>query len=175
MSDDYVIELAAPTQIAALAAIELSAATLFRGWDVPDAIMRETTPPSVLRAAQACGLLWVAVDRDGDPLGFTYVEATPNRVHLEELDVHPDWGRRGIGTALIREVERWAVANGRRQLSLTTFRDVPWNAPFYQRLGFETIAAADLDADLAERLEAEARRGLDPARRVAMRKRLRAV
>jgi GNAT superfamily N-acetyltransferase len=160
-------------QIAALPAIERAAAERFRGWNVPDAIMREATPSSIFEAARAGGLLWVALDRGGNPVGFAYVESTPRRVHLKELDVHPDHGRRGIGTALLRAVERWAIASERSEITLTTFRDVPWNAPFYEALGFELVAPADLDAELKERLDAEAERGLDPARRVAMRLRLR--
>ncbi len=173
MLNDYTVERATAAQIAALPAIERAAAKRFRGWNVPDAIMREATPSSVLQAARAAGLLWVALDRGGDPVGFVYVNAAPRRVHLQELDVHPDHGRRGIGTTLFRAVERWAIASGRREITLTTFRDVPWNAPFYDTLGFELVAPTDLDAELKERLDAEAERGLDPARRVAMRMRLR--
>lgn len=173
MPNDYTVERATAAQIAALPAIERAAAERFRGWDVPDAIMREATPSSVLQAARASGLLWVALDRGGDPVGFAYVKSASKRVHLEELDVHPDHGRRGIGTALLRVVERWAIASERCEITVTTFRDVPWNAPFYEAVGFEMVAPADLDAELKERLHAEAERGLDPARRVAMRMPLR--
>lgn len=171
--NDFAIERATAAQIAALPAIERAAAERFRGWNVPDAIMQEATPCSVLQAARAAGLLWVALDRGGDPVGFVYVESASQRAHLKELDVHPDHGRRGIGTALVRAVEHWAMASGCSEVTLTTFRDVPWNAPFYERLGFEIVAPADLDAELKERLDAEAERGLSPARRVAMRMRLR--
>jgi hypothetical protein len=51
-------------------------------------------------------------------------------------------------------------------VTLTTFRDVPWNAPYYERLGFQAIA--DNSPGLAEIMREEASRGLDPATRVAM-------
>lgn len=54
-------------------------------------------------------------------------------------------------------------------MTLTTFRDVPWNAPFYARAGFRELAAAELSPELAELVREEAARGLDPERRVVMR------
>ena len=59
---------------------------------------------------------------------------------LEQLAVHPDHARRGLGTALVqaaREEARWA---GHDRLSLTTYRDVAFNEPFYRRLGFAEVA-----------------------------------
>jgi len=53
-------------------------------------------------------------------------------------------------------------------LTLTTFRDVPWNAPFYARLGFVEIAEPEEHLRLSSELENEARAGLKPAQRVAM-------
>jgi hypothetical protein len=51
---------------------------------------------------------------------------------------------------------------------LTTFRHLPWNAPFYQKVGFRILEKANLDEQLAEILEEEAK-GLDITKRVAMR------
>jgi N-acetylglutamate synthase-like GNAT family acetyltransferase len=90
-------------------------------------------------------------------------------VHLAEIDVHPEHGRRGIGTQLVKAVCQWAVANGYRSVTLTTFREVPWNMPFYERLGFEEIPAAELTPGLIAIIEEETNRGLDPERRVPMR------
>jgi hypothetical protein len=66
-------------------------------------------------------------------------------------------------------VLRWAQRRGHLAVTLTTFRDVPWNMRFYARLGFEEIQAATLSPTLRAVLEDEVRRGLDPVRRVAMR------
>jgi hypothetical protein len=54
---------------------------------------------------------------------------------------------------------------------LTTFRDVPWNMPFYARVGFEVIPPEQLSPALCSVVEEESRRGLDRTRRVAMRRR----
>jgi GNAT superfamily N-acetyltransferase len=77
----------------------------------------------------------------GDPpIGFASVGLIDRVAHLWQLAVDPDEGRRGYGTALVRAVCAWARANGDGAVTLTTFRDVAWNGPFYARLGFRTLA-----------------------------------
>ena len=88
--------------------------------------------------------------------------------HLEELDVLPAWGRRGIGTALVHAVVEWARGEGFAMLTLRTFRDVAWNAPFYERLSFAALDADAGSAALRELPEVERRLGFDLARRVTM-------
>jgi predicted N-acetyltransferase YhbS len=95
--------------------------------------------------------------------------------HLEELDVLPSHGRRGLGAALVRTACDWAAASGYARITLTTFRAVPWNMPFYARLGFTEIPRRLLRPELAAVVAAEARRGLDPAARVVMEFRTRHV
>jgi GNAT superfamily N-acetyltransferase len=90
--------------------------------------------------------------------------------HLEEIDVAPAHGRQGLGTRLVSQVCEWAAANRYASVTLTTFRDVPWNMPFYARLGFDIVSSARLSPALLAVVEDETRRGLDPARRVVMRR-----
>jgi GNAT superfamily N-acetyltransferase len=174
MHAGYTIHLATAAHVAALPGIESKAAARFAGWHVPRAVLIKTTSLPALAAAQATGQLWVALSRSDDPVGFGLVEALGTRLHLEELDVLPDHGGRGIGTALVDEIERWARLNRFREIALTTFRDVPWNAPFYQKLGYEIVDEPRLDAVLRRWLKDDGARGLDQTRRVAMRKRLEA-
>ncbi|MBW4457630.1 MAG: GNAT family N-acetyltransferase [Nostoc indistinguendum CM1-VF10] len=54
-----------------------------------------------------------------------------------QIDVAPEHGQRGIGSALVGTVCTWAKQQGYRIVSLSTFRDIPWNAPFYSKLGFQ--------------------------------------
>ena len=151
-----------------IAPIELAAARLLVG-HAPDAVLEEVTANEVLEAAQRDGRLWVALS-DDVPVGFALVEMLePDTVHLEEIDVHPDHGRRGLGTQLVRRVCQWAKTRGLGAVTLTTFRDVSWNMPFYARLGFEEVPADEFSPAIHETLDDEARRGLDPGRRVVMR------
>jgi GNAT superfamily N-acetyltransferase len=164
----YAIARARPSDLAALAAIELAAAALLEG-HAPASVLRETTSEAALRAAQAAGRLWVALEGDA-PVGFALVEVLPSgRPHLQELSVDPRHGRRGVGSALVRAVCEWTRRSAAGEITLTTFRDVPWNLPFYARLGFEEIPRAELGPELAGLVREEARRGLDPERRAAMR------
>lgn len=163
---------ARPSDVAALAAIERAAARLLAG-HAPPSVLAETTDEAELRSALSDGRLWVA--RDGDAaVGFALVELlSPRRAHLEEVDVLPSHGRRGLGAALVRAVCAWAERRGCAEVTLTTFRDVPWNMPFYTRLGFVEVPGAALDAEMEEIVRDEAARGLARDRRVVMRRTLR--
>lgn len=172
MDPRYTITLALPQHLGAVARIELSAAVLLRG-HAPDTVLEESTPMNEARQAQQAGRLWVAL-ADERPVGFALVRMlAADLPHLEEMDVIPEHGRRGLGTALLRTVLEWARHSAYDEVTLTTFRAVPWNMPFYARLGFEEIPADELRPQLKSIVQDEAARGLDPARRVVMRHRLR--
>jgi GNAT superfamily N-acetyltransferase len=174
MKGAYRVAPAAPEHLCSLPQIERSAASLF-GDAVPAQLLETVAAPSVFAAAQRDGLLWVAVGPGGEPVGFARVESAGRRAHLAELDVLPAHGRRGVGTALVQTVESWAVANGFSELTLTTYREFPWNEPFYAGLGFDVVSQSDLDRELMQRFDQEAGMSSERARRVAMRKGLRTV
>ena len=164
----YRVVLARPHDLPLIPAIELAAAQLLTG-HAPPAVLRETTSPFELRKARRGGRLWVAL-ADEAPVGFAHVVVHERNVaHLEEVDVHPDHGRRGVGRQLVQTVCAWATSHGLDAVTLTTFRDVPWNMPFYARLGFEPVDPDAVGAELRAVVDDEARRGLDPAKRVVMR------
>lgn len=168
-SPAYQITTARPDDLPMLASIELAAARLLSG-HAPESVLGETTAHDEFEDARRHGHLWVARANDV-AVGFAHVTVLEPRVaHLEEVDVHPDHGRRGIGTRLVSAVCEWAAREGYESVTLTTFRDVRWNMPFYERLGFRLLSPSELTAALRSILEDEKRRGLDPARRVAMRR-----
>jgi GNAT superfamily N-acetyltransferase len=118
---------------------------------------------------RAAGRAWVRTV-DGEPVGFAVVDVLDGAAHIEEVDVLPDAQGAGHGVALLDHIAAWARANGLSAVTLTTFRDVPWNRPFYERHGFEVIALDRLPPELAQRRDDEAAHGLDPAQRVCMRR-----
>jgi GNAT superfamily N-acetyltransferase len=152
--------------LAEFPAIEGSAAELFRGSAQPLIADDEVSPEAFYLPLQAAGLVWVGVD--GDRLtGFAACEAFDDGLHLWELAVrHEDHGR-GIGRALLAAAADEGRKRGLPALTLTTFEDIPWNAPFYARVGFRQLPAAELNGRLEAVLAQEARRGL--TRRCAMR------
>jgi GNAT superfamily N-acetyltransferase len=172
MAAGYSFVLAQPEHLSELPEIERQAALLFRGWSVPAAVIEETTPLAEFQAAQAEGQLWVALSPQGHPVGFALSEPDGTTLHLEEIDVHPEHGRRGVGKALVETLCAWARDQGYAAISLTTFRDIPWNAPFYAKLGFEVVPTEAWTAELRLRVADEKARGLDSTRRVVMRKQL---
>src|SRR5690349_10599668 len=122
----YTITKARSKDLWRLPAIELAAARLLAG-DAPESVLTEVTADDVLNAAHARGRLWVAL-ADDMPVGFAHVEILePTVAHLEEIDVLPEYARRGLGTRLVTAVCEWAAAAGYRGVTLTTFRDVPFN------------------------------------------------
>jgi GNAT superfamily N-acetyltransferase len=86
--------------------------------------------------------LVVLVDADG-PTGFARIDELAGGAHLEQLSVHPEHGRRGTGRALLRAASTWAAGHGYPELTLATYRDVPWNGPFYASEGFVEVGPVD--------------------------------
>jgi GNAT superfamily N-acetyltransferase len=159
-------------EIPAVQEVEVRAAVRFGG--IPElAVFAEGAPADreTLEAAVADGRLFVAVE-DARVVGFALVSAHEDGAHLDEIDVIPDAGGRGIGRALLDTAIAWARGCGHSRITLTTFRDVPWNGPFYARAGFVEVDEA-LTPRLAVIRARERGRGLDRLPRVAMARGLR--
>ncbi|MEU8224775.1 GNAT family N-acetyltransferase [Kribbella sp. NPDC048915] len=152
--------------------LEVAAGAQFREVGLGD--VAEHPPPKleILAAAHEAGRLWVSVDSADRPTGYVFVELVDGGVHIEQLSVHPAHQRQGIGRALIAYVDTWAAGQGLRKLTLSTFRSVPWNAPYYARLGFVELPRDELTPGLTGILAAETAFGLDPAQRIFMTRKL---
>ncbi|MGY0005755.1 GNAT family N-acetyltransferase [Micromonospora sp. I033] len=150
--------------------IEVASGAPFREIGMADVADMPPLPREVLAAAQRAGRLRVAVDAADRPVAFVAVELVDGCAHVQQLSVDPGHARRGIGRGLLDDVAGWAAGRGLPALTLTTFRSVPWNGPYYARCGFRELAGAEVTPGLAGLLAAEAALGLDPADRVAMRR-----
>jgi ribosomal protein S18 acetylase RimI-like enzyme len=91
------------------------------------------------RAGEPGFLLVAALDEQSPPVGFVHVLLIDGHAHLEQLSVAPEHQREGIGAALTRAAMDEARAQGFDRLSLCTYRDVPWNGPFYRAVGFTEV------------------------------------
>lgn len=151
-----------------LAAIERSASERFReaglAW-IPDS---GTLPAAVLEAARERRMLWVAENGEGTPAGFLAAGEMDGALFVIELSVALDRQGKGLGSALLETAVAHAARSGYRQVTLTTFRDIAWNAPFYARRGFAELEPDELGPGLRARLAAEVAAGHDPKRRCAM-------
>ncbi|MBS0584529.1 MAG: GNAT family N-acetyltransferase [Proteobacteria bacterium] len=114
------------------------------------------------------GQAWVACTHAGEMVGFLLVSEREGRAYIEEMDVLPEHGRRGIGTKLIERVAEWAVRAGLPRLTLSTFRDVSWNAPFYAKRGFRVVPSPDWSEGMRAIRAHEAQHGLTVEARVTL-------
>jgi GNAT superfamily N-acetyltransferase len=105
----------------------------------------------------------------GSPsVGFAVVNTVDGRAHLASLGVHPKYGRQGIGGRLLAAACALASELGRPAMTLTTFVDVPWNAPWYAARGFVALPADQWSAGLRNVWAAEVAAGIVAAPRLAM-------
>ncbi len=99
-------------------------------------------PPASLTSLEAGrreDRLWVAVSPLNRPVGFALMKFPGGTAWLDQLSVLDRWQSRGLGAALIDRTASAARARGFEALYLSTYRDVPWNAPFYARRGFKEV------------------------------------
>lgn len=159
---------ATPADLPLLREIERAAGEAFREAGMPE--IAEDEPPSLdaLAAYQRAGRAWVVDGDEGRPVGYLIADVVDGDLHVEQVSVHPGSARRGIGRTLIDHAAAYAKARGMAALTLTTFAEVPWNAPYYARLGFEVVD--DLPPGLREIRSREAAHGLDRWPRVCMRR-----
>ena len=159
---------ATPAEIPLIREIERASAQRFIG--LMDALANdEPSPPEILAARIATGGLLVAVDADA-PIAFVMFRPVEDGLYVEQIDVLPAFAGRRIGATLLDAVAERARAGGLARLTLSTFRDVPWNAPWYRRLGFVDIADTALTPGLLDIRREHLARGLDESQRAFMQK-----
>jgi len=134
----------------------------------------DDAPPTLaeLAAFAQDGRAWVSTDHADKPVAYLLVDVVDGDAHIEQVSVHPDYAHRRIGEFLVDVAAAWAQQHGMAALTLTTYADLPWNGPYYQRLGFRVVPVDELGADLRAVRRAEAARGLDRWPRVVMRRSL---
>ncbi len=167
ISDTYTIQFVWESVIPLLNAIEAAAGTIFPLGSLPENILAERVPADVLMDALHQARLLVAVDAHQVPVGYAFWQDIDGSALLAQMDVHPQHGRKGLGTALVARIIDQVTQAGFPYLYLTTFSDIPWNAPFYQKLGFVLLDADDQPDFIKESLRDEEARGM--SNRVAMR------
>ncbi|OLP56945.1 GNAT family N-acetyltransferase [Rhizobium rhizosphaerae] len=164
---DSLIRAATAEDFPALRAIEHAAfETLRRAGAVsgPAAVSGDAD----LRRYLEADCLDLAMDAAGQPIGYVGASLLQGWLHVGELDVHPAWQRQGIGRRLMKGILDKGRSSGLPGATLTTDRLAAFNAPFYASLGFRPVDDASLPW-LQAILDAEVAKGLDPARRLAMR------
>ncbi len=168
------IRLATMDDIEDMACIELDAGQMFNSLegDIPGMAIvgSHTADPEELSEHVASATAWVAVDADAGVVGYALALVVDGEGHLHQVSVQRSASGRRIGKALIDEVVAWTKRSGYDALTLTTFRDVPWNGPYYARLGFFPMLPEEMGPELRDARAKEIEHGVDVAPRIAMRR-----
>ena len=161
------IRLGSADEIYKVAPLEQAAAEAYRTIGM-DAIADDAPiPESVLLEAAEEQRFWVAVEY-GVLKAYLLGDFLPQSLHIDQVTVHPDASRRGLGALMIESVSADPRAKERGLITLTSFANVPWNAPYYERIGFIDIDRKDWPEGVAEKVAAEEEKGLAAWPRVVM-------
>jgi len=140
---EYRVRPARGNEVGELQNIDIASASLFRGTGLIDfgplGEPNQPIPEERLRKGFGDGLIWVAVDNLEELVGFALCSDRGEDLYLDQLSVLPRHGRQGLGTRLVRRCLQEAEARSYKRVSLSTFRKVPWNGPFYKKLGFREV------------------------------------
>lgn len=164
----YEIRPRDPADDAHLVAAENAASRLFGEHCYPELADGGFPDIASFREMIGDGAVFVAVEAGGVPVGYAAAIPIDSWSHLRELAVHPAHGRKGLGRALVGAVVAAARKGGRTGVSLTTFRAVPFNRLFYEKLGFRELPPGEAPQMLAEAFRREVPAGIDPADRLLM-------
>ena len=167
---EYSIRRAQTWDIPLLEYVERSAAELFREVNLGFLADGETVDPRTLLAMAQAGHLWVAVNKFDQPIGFVGGEYLEGHFHIVEISVAKEFQGKGLGKALMSTVVDQCRREGYKSMTCTTYRSLPWNGPWYQRMGFFEVSAQDMGKAYLDILADEASHGLDVRSRCVMRK-----
>ena len=170
--DSAVIRPARDADLPALCVLEKLSDARFALAGIDLVVDAPAPDPGDYEDAHRAGGLLVAVDAADAPVGFVRVELLDGGPHLEQVSVHPDHAGRRLGAALLSAAECWAQSQGYRRMTLTTFCEVPWNGPYYARLGWVPLPEGEWGPGLAAARQHERDLGLDRWPRQAMVKHL---
>jgi GNAT superfamily N-acetyltransferase len=165
--ESYQIRLAQAEDQPRLRVIEIESAKRFGGLGLIDHLPIESMSADKLSDLIDKQQVWV-IGQAKELIGFAAVSVWRNSAYLEEMDVMPEHGNRGLGTKLVKTVCDWATERQLPALVLSTFESVAWNAPFYRRLGFTVIADECLSLEMQQIKDKEREAGLPVEERVFM-------
>ena len=166
----YAIRRARPSEYPLLPEIERAAGVLFEA--VPWFTLEpgNVSDPEFIEAVARNGAVLVAADGGDVPVGFTLAGFLDRALHIHELDVAPAHGRRGLGRRLVDAACAFAKTEGAPAITLSTFREIAWNGPFYAKAGFHEVPRNQWTPAFHLLHHREAELGLPIDRRCFMRK-----
>ncbi|GMN02108.1 GNAT family N-acetyltransferase [Erythrobacter sp. MTPC3] len=165
---DFSIRLARASDADAFFEIEDDAAGLLRsapslqGIPIPPTATADQHAKTIAKGRSLAALV------EDKLVGFAASASAGRELHLHELSVLRAHQQRGIGATLLRALKIDARNSGFRAITLSTFRQIPWNAPFYERHGFVEVQNFEAHPHLQESLEDAVKLGIPAELRCAM-------
>jgi GNAT superfamily N-acetyltransferase len=164
---DYRIERGTASQAGQLQAIERAAGARFRDVGMADIADGDPTPAEILQDRAETGRLYVALTGERTPVGFLIWSPKDGQAYIEEVTVHVAHAGHRLAARLIDRLAE-DVRGRHPTITLTTFRDIPWNAPYYAKLGFAEFPRDQAGPAHALSWQHQAEDGLDMSRRLFM-------
>lgn len=150
-----------------LVVVEVEAGQVFRTVGMTKVAEDVPQIPDLREAAEA-ERLWVT-EVGSEVAGYIIADVLDGDAHVAQVSVAPAYAGRALGRAMIEFLEDWGRAAGCPATTLTTFRDVPWNGPYYLRLGYHVLRKEDIGPELAMTMAQEASLpGIEASLRCAM-------
>ncbi len=173
LPEGYSIATAELDDIPAIISVDKAASTLFAPTGLlPQEALDDHVPAAVLEAEIPLKNVLVARNAHGWTVGFALVRPRGRGLYLDQISVHPDHGQKGLGRTLVIRVLTEAEHRRLPYVTLSTFRDLPWNGPFYASLGFKELGRDKLEPFMFE-IEAAQKPYMDISKRCFMRRKVR--
>jgi GNAT superfamily N-acetyltransferase len=167
---EFIIRRAQSWEIPLLEYVERSAAEIFRTANLGFLADGDTVDPAALAAMAHANHLWIAANRFDQPIGFVGGEYLNGNFHIVEISVAKEFQGKGVGKALMTAMVQQVSREGYKSVTLTTYKKLPWNAPWYSKMGFFEVNAQDMGREYLDILASEAQHGLDVRSRCVMKK-----
>ncbi|WP_018147332.1 GNAT family N-acetyltransferase [Henriciella marina] len=169
MEQSVLIRPACLQDVSAIIAADIAASALFKPTGLlSDDALNDHVEASDVETAVDAGVIDVAeVVANNRVAGFIQYGLIEGDLYLEQVSVDPAYGRQGIGRQLMSWLDQRAIDLGAPRVTLSTFRDLAWNGPFYASLGFEEIPRGDM-LDYMFRIEAAQAPLMDVSKRFFM-------
>ena len=170
MQEEFIIRLAQDKDAEWICKIELEAAKRFKGLGLIDHLLEQSFCQEKLKELIKQEQVWVVSSQTQTlSVGFIIISILGQEAYLEEVSVLPQYGGQGLGTMMIDTVCQWSKSKGLSSILLSTFRNVRWNAPFYEKLGFKILCSEEWSQEMHKIRTAEKLHGYPVDERVFMR------
>lgn len=165
---DVLIRTAKETDYLLLPDVEVDAAQAFRDFGLDEPADYEPASATSYLNLPKNSAVFVADHQDRMVIGFVTLMPVDGQAYLKEVSVRRAFAGQGVGRQLIASAISWARQNLYQQMTLTTFADLPFNAPFYRKIGFSTFDPDQNWPELRAIRDHERKGGLELRPRVAM-------